>query len=145
MRRKNPQPLRWLNIPEKQPAHEQVAWQIRQLLNQSAQGQLYFAESSGSRALIADDIAVLSKNHDGLDQVQHVLERLNIRVNRPAKRSGFDSQIAKDVAAVLTAILEPYHEAKLKRALLSRLFGLTLKELMDLQACRWLKSIYFGI
>ncbi|MHA3080904.1 UvrD-helicase domain-containing protein [Acinetobacter sp. ANC 5502] len=130
----NPQPLRWLNIPEKQPPHEQVAWQIRQLLNQSAQGQLYFAESSGSRALIADDIAVLSKNHDGLDQVQHVLERLNIRVNRPAKRSVFDSQIAKDVAAVLTAILAPYDEAKLKRALLSRLFSLTLKQLVDLQA-----------
>ncbi|MHA3055916.1 exonuclease V subunit beta [Acinetobacter sp. ANC 4633] len=130
----NPQPLRWLSIPEKQPAHEQVAWQIRQLLNQSAQGQLYFAESTGSRALIADDIAVLSKNHDGLDQVHYVLERLGIRVNRPAKRSVFDSQIAKDVAAVLTAILEPYHEAKLKRALLSRLFGLTLKQLVDLQA-----------
>jgi len=40
----NPHPLRWLSIPEKQPAPEQVAWQIRQLLNQSAQGQLYFAK-----------------------------------------------------------------------------------------------------
>ena len=130
----NPHPLRWLSIPEKQPAPEQVAWQIRQLLNQSAQGQLYFAESTGSRALIADDIAVLSKNHDGLDQVQYVLERMGIRVNRPAKRSVFDSSMAKDVAAVLTAILEPYHEAKLKRALLSRLFGLTLKQLVELQA-----------
>jgi len=59
---------------------------------------------------------------------------MGIRVNRPAKRSVFDSSMAKDVAAVLTAILEPYHEAKLKRALLSRLFGLTLKQLVELQA-----------
>src|SRR5690606_10284406 len=66
--------------------------------------------------------------------VQYELERLGIRVNRPSKRSVFDSQIAKDVGAVLTAIMHPYDEAKVKRALLSRLLNFNLQRLLELEA-----------
>lgn len=129
----NPQPLRWIKLEDKNQEAEQVAWKIRELLNQGIQGSLYFIEKSVHRAVDENDIAILSKNHDGLDKAQSALEFLGIRTSRPSKKSVFESQIAGDVGAVLAAILHPYHEAKVKRALLSRLIGFDLKALITLE------------
>ncbi|HCD60672.1 MAG TPA: exonuclease V subunit beta [Acinetobacter nosocomialis] len=129
----NPYPLRWLMLKDKETEAQQVAWKIRDLLNQSHAGQLYFQKDAQTQTLNEDDIAVLSRNHDGLDKVQFELERLGIRVNRPSKRSVFDCTIAQDVGALLTAILHPYDEAKVKRALISRLFAMDLKQLLQLE------------
>ncbi|AVF46509.1 exonuclease V subunit beta [Acinetobacter nosocomialis] len=129
----NPYPLRWLMLKDKETEAQQVAWKIRDLLNQSHAGQLYFQKGAQTQTLNEDDIAVLSRNHDGLDKVQFELERLGIRVNRPSKRSVFDCTIAQDVGALLTAILHPYDEAKVKRALISRLFAMDLKQLLQLE------------
>ncbi|BAP38938.1 UvrD-helicase domain-containing protein [Acinetobacter guillouiae] len=129
----NPQPLRWIKLEDKNQEAEQVAWKIRELLNQGIQGSLYFIEKSVHRAVDENDIAILSKNHDGLDKAQSALEFLGIRTSRPSKKSVFESQIAGDVGAVLAAILHPYHEAKVKRALLSRLIGFDLKALIVLE------------
>ncbi|MDK4792031.1 MULTISPECIES: UvrD-helicase domain-containing protein [Acinetobacter] len=129
----NPHPLRWLLLKDKEMEAQQVAWKIRDLLNQSHTGQLYLQKDTQTQALNEDDIAVLSRNHDGLDKVQFELERLGIRVNRPSKRSVFDCTIAQDVGALLTAILHPYDEAKVKRALISRLFAKDLKQLLQLE------------
>ncbi|AOA57171.1 UvrD-helicase domain-containing protein [Acinetobacter larvae] len=128
----NPTPLRWLQLENKQHEAEQVAWKIQDLLNQAIAGHLYFAENP-AKALDVNDIAVLSKNHSALDQVQYALDKMGIAYHRPSKRSVFASDVAQDVAAVLTAILEPYHEAKVRRALLSRLIGLDLTALFELQ------------
>lgn len=130
----NHQPLRWLLLNDKKDEPIQVAWKIRDLLNQGIEETLYLLEQSNSRYLIENDIAILSKNHDGLDKAQYELERLGIRVNRPSKRSVFDHQVAKDVGALLSAIMHPYDEAKIKRALLSRLLGFNLQQLMQLEA-----------
>ncbi|MBD0493813.1 UvrD-helicase domain-containing protein [Acinetobacter baumannii] len=129
----NLHPLRWLMLKDKETEAQQVAWKIRDLLNQSHAGQLYFQKDAQTQTLNEDDIAVLSRNHDGLDKVQFELERLGIRVNRPSKRSVFDCTIAQDVGALLTAILHPYDEAKVKRALISRLFAMDLKQLLQLE------------
>ncbi|MEQ1064554.1 UvrD-helicase domain-containing protein [Acinetobacter sp. XH1741] len=129
----NPHPLRWLMLKDKETEAQQVAWKIRDLLNQSHAGALFFQKDAQSQVLNEDDIAVLSRNHDGLDKVQFELERLGIRVNRPSKRSVFDCSIAQDVGALLTAILHPYDEAKVKRALISRLFAMDLKQLLQLE------------
>lgn len=129
----NPYPLRWLMLKDKETEAQQVAWKIRDLLNQSHAGQLYFQKDAQTQTLNEDDIAVLSRNHDGLDKVQFELERLGIRVNRSSKRSVFDCTIAQDVGALLTAILHPYDEAKVKRALISRLFAMDLKQLLQLE------------
>ena len=129
----NPLPLRWIQLEDKAQEAEQVAWKIRDLLNQGIQGSLYFAEKSGHRAVDENDIAILSKNHDGLDKAQSALEFLGIRTNRPSKKSVFESQIARDVGAVLAAILHPYDEGKIKRALLSRLLGFNLKQFIELE------------
>ena len=128
----NPVPLRWLQLQEGNEQATQVAWQIQTLLNQAYLKQLYL-EADVATAINEDDIAILSRSHRQLDEVQYVLERMGIRVNRPSKRSVFDSAIAKDVGALLTALLHPYDEAKLKRALLSRLFGFDLTRLLALE------------
>ena len=52
---------------------------------------------------------------------------------KESKQSVFASPVAQDVAAVLTAIMEPFNEAKVKRALLTRLLGFNLKKLIELQ------------
>jgi len=128
----NPQPLRWVQLHEGNEQATQVAWQIQHLLNQAYLKQLYL-EDDVPTAIDEDDIAILSRSHRQLDEVQYVLERMGIRVNRPSKRSVFDSSIAQDVGALLTALLHPYDEAKLKRALLSRLFGFDLARLLVLE------------
>ena len=126
----NVTPLRWLMLSDKSKEAEQVAWKIRALLNQSQTGDLYL-QAEQAQLLIEDDIAVLSRNHAGLDAVQSALEYLGIRVHRPSRKSVFDHPIAQDVAVLLTAVLHPYDEAKIKRALLSRLIGLNLKQLVE--------------
>ncbi|MFK4049969.1 UvrD-helicase domain-containing protein [Acinetobacter venetianus] len=128
----NPKPLRWLQLQEGNEQATQVAWQIQHLFNQ-AHLKLLYLHHDQPIAIAEDDIAVLSRSHRQLDEVQYVLQRMGIRVNRPAKRSVFDSAIAQDVGALLTALLNPYDEAKLKRALLSRLFGFDLTRLMELE------------
>ncbi|MBK0062800.1 MULTISPECIES: UvrD-helicase domain-containing protein [unclassified Acinetobacter] len=128
----NAAPLRWILLQDKTKEAEQVAWKIRALLNQSQLGELYLHAEQPQR-FIEDDIAVLSKNHAGLDAVQSALEYLGIRVNRPSRSSVFDHPLAQDVAALLTAVLHPFDEAKIKRALLSRLIGLNLKQLIELE------------
>ena len=125
-------PLRWLLLEDKKNEAQQVAWKIRDLINQGIQQQLYVANDP-LQFIGANDIAVLSKNHDGLDKVQFELERLGILVNRPSKRSVFESQVAKDVGALLTAMMHPFDEAKVRRALLSRLLAIDLKQLLELE------------
>ena len=129
----NPYPLRWLGVPEGEQESIKIAWKIRELLNQSQDGQLYFASKQGPQALTDSDIAILSTSHRSLDEVQYELERLGIRVNRSHKRSVFSGFLAQDVAAILTAILHPFDEAKVKRALLTRLLGYNLKQLIELE------------
>jgi exodeoxyribonuclease V beta subunit len=128
----NPAPLRWLQLQEGSEQATQVAWKIQTLLNQAYAKQLYL-DAETQQAIGEDEIAVLSRSHRQLDEVQYVLERIGIRVNRPSKRSVFDSAIAQDVGALFTALLHPYDEAKLKRALLSRLFGFDLTRLLALE------------
>ncbi|QBQ17295.1 UvrD-helicase domain-containing protein [Acinetobacter haemolyticus] len=128
----NPAPLRWLQLQDGNEQATQVAWKIQSLLNQAHLQQLYL-DGENHQVISEDDIAVLSRSHRQLDEVQYALERLGIRVNRPSKRSVFDSKIAQDVGALLTALLHPFDEAKLKRALLSRLFGFDLSTLIELE------------
>ncbi|WP_180082912.1 UvrD-helicase domain-containing protein [Acinetobacter sp. YH12102] len=130
----NPQPLRWIQLGESDVEADQVAWKIRALLNQSAQQQLYFQQQNSIQSLKADDIAVLGFGHFVLEQVKQRLQRMGIPCYKESKQSVFASAIAQDVAAVLTAIMDPFNESKVKRALLTRLLGFNLKKLIELQA-----------
>ncbi|MBF7687880.1 UvrD-helicase domain-containing protein [Acinetobacter rathckeae] len=131
----NHAPLRWLTISDKKhvSADIQVAWQISTLLQQAQHGLLYTQKDQQQQPIQLDDIAVLSKNHHNLDLVQYELERLGIRVNRPAKRSVFAGRMAQDVAAFLAAILNPFDERLVKRALATRLMGFNVSDLVQLE------------
>ena len=129
----NPFPLRWLQVEDKDAELDQVAWKIRDLLNQSAQGQLYFEVNDQRIELFAEDIAVLSRNNPDLEKIHSALLKLGIAVNRPSRKSVFESSIARDVGALLSAILDPFDETKIKRALLTRLMGFNLEKLIQLQ------------
>ena len=126
-------PLRWIPLGEQDHEADQVAWKIRELLNQSAQQKLYFQQQDNSSPLIEDDIAVLSFGHYALEQVKQRLQRMGIACYKESKQSVFASSVAQDVAAVLTAIMDPFNEAKVRRALVTRLLGFDLKKLLELQ------------
>lgn len=130
----NPQPLRWIQLAEQDNEVDQVVWKIRQLLNQAEQGELYFQDQQGqSRKLTEDDIAVLGFGHFQLEQVKQRLQRMKIACFKESKQSVFASAVAQDVSAVLTAIMDPFNEAKIRRALITRLLGFDLKTLVELQ------------
>ncbi|WP_278362171.1 UvrD-helicase domain-containing protein [Acinetobacter schindleri] len=129
----NPYPLRWMQLSEQEHEADQVAWKIRELLNQSARQQLYFQQQDSSAPLTEDDIAVLSFGHYALEQVKQRLQRMGIACYKESKQSVFSSNVAQDVAAVLTAIMDPFNEAKVRRALVTRLLGFDLKKLLELQ------------
>src|SRR5690606_39644800 len=81
----------------------------------------------------AIDLAVQGVGHFDVKQVKQRLARMGSPCYKESKQSVFASPIAQDVAAVVTAIMDPFNEAKVKRALLTRLLGFNLKKLIDLQ------------
>ena len=129
----NPTPLRWLQVDGQKQEVEQVAWKIRALLNQGIKGSLYFEDNDQVKNLNESDIAILSSSNADLTEMQKTLEFLGILCNRESRKSVFESQIAQDIGAILGAILHPYQEGKIKRALLSRLFGFNLQALIALE------------
>lgn len=126
-------PLRWVNIPKGVDAHQQLAWQVSSVLEQGEIGQLYFEENDTHKSVKESDVAILAKGNEDLDKIQYELERLGINVNRPSRRSVFEGIIAQDVSAILTAIMNPSDESKLRRALLSQLIGLDLRSLTEVE------------
>ena len=51
------------------------------------------------------------------------MEYLGIAYNRPSKKRVFESQIEGDVGDVQTEMMHPFDEAKVKRDLWSRVWG----------------------
>ncbi|KAA8733752.1 AAA family ATPase [Acinetobacter qingfengensis] len=121
-------PLRLLSLPEGSHEGFVIAQKIRHLLVQAQDRQLFIQDQQQKYTIVEDDIAVLAYSNYELDQVQHELEKLNIRVNRVAMRSVFSSVIAQEIAAILQAILQPDREEILRRALMTRLIGMHLSE-----------------
>ena len=126
-------PMRWVNIIKGTDPHQQMAWQVSSVLEQGENGQLYFNDNGTNISFKESDVAILAKSNEDLDKIQYELERLGINVNRPSRRSVFEGIIAQDVCAILTAILNPSDETKIRRALLSKLIGLDLKTLIEIE------------
>lgn len=140
---RNPQPLRYIIMDDSQDINmiEQCTWQIMQLLQQSAQQQLYLDDGQHQRAIGVNDIAVLSSNNNDLDLLHQHLLRHHIPVYRQSYRSVFSHFIARDVAHLLHAILQPYQEQRLKRVLFSRLFGYTVSKVLAMEQSQQLSVI----
>ena len=129
----NPFPMRWVHLEKGVDAHQQIAKQVVKILNQGQRGELCFAEDGINRSVTESDIAILAKANEDLDKIQYELEKNGVSVNRPSRRSVFEGVIAHDVAAVLSAIMNPNDEEKVRRALLSLLIGLDLGQLSEIE------------
>lgn len=74
------------------------------------------------------DIGVLARVKKDLKQVEDQLVKLNVPTLTTSDVSIFETIIAEDVAAVLSAMLQPYKHDMVNRVLTSHLYGLTVKQ-----------------
>lgn len=143
----NHKPLRWLDLEQAKQENDdispyaskdidQIVWQIQQLLAKSQRGEIYFqsAKNQQQRPVSVNDIAVLVTSNNDADKLSYALNRLGIPCLSQSNKSVFDSPIARDVAHVLSAILQPYKEDKIKRALMTQLFVHSISKIKQLEA-----------
>ena len=131
----NPQPLRWLCVEDQKTNSQQIAWQIIQLLQGSAQGKLYWREQDSNesqKALQPNDIAVLCRTNHQLDDIEAILLQAKIPVCRSARINVLASGMATEVAALMQLMLNPLHEGYLRRVLSGVLVGQTLAGLLKI-------------
>lgn len=135
----NPSPLRWLCVEDQKTTLQQIAWQIMQLLQYSAAGQLYWNDSPASPLgpsakipLQPNDIAVLCRANHQLDEIEAILLAAKIPVCRSARINVLASAMAVELAALMQLLLNPLHEGYLRRVLSGRLVSQTLGDLLML-------------
>lgn len=131
---KNPMPLRWVSITKGTDPHIQMSRQVIELLKQGQDGLLQIDAEGGPVSVCEDDIAIIAKGNDDLDKIQYELERSGVSVSRPSKRSVFDGAIANDVAAIFSAVMSPFDEQKVRRAILSPMIGENLNTIAKLES-----------
>lgn len=130
---KNPTPLRYIQLGKEDDAHIQTAYQVIKVLNQGQRGELCFESDGGITSVTENDVAVLAKSNEDLDRIQYELERRGVTVDRPSRRSVFEGILAIDVGALLTAVLYPNDDLKVRRALTSILLGYSINDVSELE------------
>lgn len=133
----NPSPLRWLCVKTQKTTLQQMAWQIIQLLQHSAAGEVYWRdpvnhalEPHMTTALQPSDIAVLCRANHQLDEIEAILLQAKIPVCRSARINVLASVMAIEVAALMQLMLNPLHEGYLRRVLSGLLVSQTLSDLL---------------
>ena len=74
------------------------------------------------------DIGVLARAKKDLKQLENELVKLNVPTLTTSDVSIFETIMAEDVAALLSAMLYPYRHDMINRVLTSHLYGLSIKE-----------------
>lgn len=110
---------------------EQAAEAIARLLTRAASGRAGFRDAKGqSRPLRAADIAVLVRQGNQAELVMRALRKRGVAaVYLSDQDSVFDSDQARELCLVLTAIADPGDERRLRAALATGLFGRSAGEL----------------
>ena len=100
--------------------HEITARHIAILLssNQTLQG----------KPIKPSDIGVLARTKKDLKRVEDELVKLNVSTLTTSDVSIFETIMAEDVAALLSAMLYPYRHDMINRVLTSHLYGLSIKD-----------------
>ncbi|MGP9492828.1 UvrD-helicase domain-containing protein [Psychrobacter sp. AOP7-B1-24] len=75
------------------------------------------------------DIGVLARTKKDLKQVEDELVKLNVPTLTTSDVSIFETIMAEDVAALLSAMLYPYRHDMINRVLTSHLYGLSIKDI----------------
>ncbi|WP_028450864.1 exodeoxyribonuclease V subunit beta [Chitinibacter tainanensis] len=116
-----------------------VTQEIVQLLQRAAAGQA----TLGERPLAPGDIAILVSSHRDAEQLRRALLRAGVPSVTQVRESVFAAPEAQGLLALLLAINEPANPALLRRALVSPVVGLSVAQLIALQAdeAAWLAQI----
>ncbi|MEJ6068393.1 UvrD-helicase domain-containing protein, partial [Psychrobacter sp. 16-Bac2893] len=81
-----------------------------------------------SKPIQPSDIGVLARTKKDLKRVEDELVKLNVPTLTTSDVSIFETIMAEDVAALLSAMLYPYRHDMINRVLTSHLYGLSIKE-----------------
>ncbi|SUD90767.1 UvrD-helicase domain-containing protein [Psychrobacter phenylpyruvicus] len=100
--------------------HEVTARHIATLLNSG--------QTLKGKPIQPSDIGVLARAKKDLKRVEDELVKLNIPTLTTSDVSIFETIMAEDVAALLSAMLYPYRHDMINRVLTSHLYGLSIKE-----------------
>lgn len=111
----------------------QCAVQIAQYLQGGLQGNTYFDNNGMHVPIEASDITVLVRSRREAVLIRDALNQLNIpSVFQSNRESVFSTQEARDLLWLLQAVLTPEKERVLRSALATGIFGLTAKQIDDL-------------
>lgn len=80
------------------------------------------------------DIGVLARAKKDLKRVEDELVKLNVPTLTTSDVSIFETVMAEDVAALLSAMLYPYRHDMINRVLTSHLYGLSIKDVKAMMA-----------
>ncbi len=99
---------------------------IRERLQQARDGRLLRKDNAGKRMRVVEprDCAVLVRTHVEAAAVRHALARRNVPAATVERTSLFESEEARDLLAVLLALLHGGDDDRLRAALAMPLFGL---------------------
>jgi exodeoxyribonuclease V beta subunit len=111
---------------------EAVASDIAKLLIAAQKGEVLIGEGE-PRPLESRDIAILVRNHKQGKLMSDALQAHHIASSQRSKDHIFATPEAHELRLLLEAIVEPRHEAKLRRALTTELLGGTVQTLLDLE------------
>ncbi|WP_438012598.1 UvrD-helicase domain-containing protein [Psychrobacter raelei] len=100
--------------------HEVTARHIAALLNSG--------QTLKGKPIQPSDIGVLARAKKDLKRVEDELVKLNVATLTTSDVSIFETIMAEDVAALLSAMLYPYRHDMINRVLTSHLYGLSIKE-----------------
>jgi len=118
------QPVSVLHLPYDKELeydeHEVTARHIAALLNSG--------QTLKGKPIQPSDIGVLARAKKDLKRVEDELVKLNVPTLTTSDVSIFETIMAEDVAALLSAMLYPYRHDMINRVLTSHLYGLTIKE-----------------
>lgn len=119
--RKKPQ---WLVGEARQLASLACVSAIHALLLEAREGRAVLREKERERPPQAGDIAVLVRNHTEAALMREALARTGVPAVAAGRCSLFSTEQARDVLALLDALLHPDDDARLRGALATMLIGL---------------------
>ena len=120
------QPVSVLHLPSGKDTeleydeHEITARHIATLLNSG--------QTLKGKAIQPSDIGVLARAKKDLKRVEDELVKLGVPTLTTSDVSIFETIMAEDVAALLSAMLYPYRHDMINRVLTSHLYGLSIKD-----------------
>ena len=124
------QPVSVLHLPydkDKELEYDEHEITARHIATLLSSGQ-----TLNSKPIQPSDIGVLARTKKDLKRVEDELVKLNVPTLTTSDVSIFETIMAEDVAALLSAMLYPYRHDMINRVLTSHLYGLSIKDIKSM-------------